>query len=778
MRLKNWGKLLLILIIAGVLGIAGMPADSKEFVRDVPVVGAYLADSKISLGLDLQGGTHLDYRVVTAGVREADIDAIVAGVQEVLERRVNGIGVSEPNIFESTVADERHIIVELAGIKDVEEAKAIVGKTIQLEFKEQKTEQDPAEAAKITAKADAFLAAARAEPAQFEVLFEDYEAKPRIAMEVQQEWVWTNDLSGAFAQLAAGEAGVIHPQLIAPSETDYFITTQGQVALREGSYVAKLLEKETGVERVIEEAEQRKASHILIAFAGAERADDTVTRSEEDAQALAQDVLARATDGDFAALAAEYSDGPSAEKGGDLGFFGRGQMTPAFEDAVFDATETGLIDRVIRTSFGYHIIALNEIQAATSETTVEDRVKLAKAFFSTAPDGWQSTALTGQHFRRADVGSDQTTMRPIVNLYFTDVAVADNSVNWWELVWYLVALAAGLVGASYLLGLLFAEGKQKTLKKDIAIVILSAAVLAGAIYGIGETSQSATDAEKVAAEIAAANDGATISETDQAGIDLFAELTKRNVGKPMAIFLDGEPIIDGDPYTPGRQDYAPTVQTEITNGQAVITGLASYEEANQLAQNLNTGAIPAPIKLVGQYTIGATLGSAALATSLSAGALGLVIVMVFMTLYYRLPGIIASIALVIYGIVLLFLVQSFGVVLTLAGVAGVILSIGMAVDANILIFERLKEELKLGKPLNVAVEDGFARAWTSIRDSNVSSLITTAILYYFGSSIIQGFALMLAIGILVSMFTAITVTRAFLRVMSGRRMAKASWLFG
>jgi len=192
--------------------------------------------------------------------------------------------------------------------------------------------------------------------------------------------------------------------------------------------------------------------------------------------------------------------------------------------------------------------------------------------------------------------------------------------------------------------------------------------------------------------------------------------------------------------------------------------LKSYEEANQLVQNLNTGAIPAPVKLSGQFTVGATLGEEALATSLEAGILGLLAVAIFMILFYRLPGIIASLALTIYGILLIFALQLFGVVLTLAGVAGVILSIGMAVDANILIFERLKEELKLGKSLTRSVEDGFDRAWTSIRDSNVSSLITCAILFWFGSSIVQGFALTLAVGILLSMLSAIVVSRNFLRV--------------
>ncbi|MBU1090105.1 protein translocase subunit SecD, partial [Patescibacteria group bacterium] len=237
--------------------------------------------------------------------------------------------------------------------------------------------------------------------------------------------------------------------------------------------------------------------------------------------------------------------------------------------------------------------------------------------------------------------------------------------------------------------------------------------------------------------------------------------------KPIAIFLDGLPIIDtnGDGMiSESDPAYAPIVQSEIVNGQAVISGLKSYEEANQLVQNLNTGAIPAPVKLAGQFTVGATLGAEALTTSLRAGIYGLLAVAIFMILFYRLPGIIASLALAIYGALLIFAIQIFGIVLTLAGVAGVILSIGMAVDANILIFERMKEELRLGKSLSRSVEDGFARAWTSIRDSNVSSLITCAILFWFGSSIIQGFALTLAVGILLSMFTAITVSRNFLRI--------------
>ena len=308
------------------------------------------------------------------------------------------------------------------------------------------------------------------------------------------------------------------------------------------------------------------------------------------------------------------------------------------------------------------------------------------------------------------------------------------------------------------------EGRIESLRRDRILALVSVVILAASIYGIIQ-SEADDSAEIAQPELEASN--GEISETDSAGVDLFAEITKRNLNKPIAIFLDGFSIIDtnGDGVViEFYPSYAPVVQIELIYVQAVFSGLKSYEDANELVQNLNTGAIPAPVKLSGQFTVGATLGEEALATSLEAGILGLLAVAIFMILFYRLPGIIASLALTIYGLFLIFALQVFGIVLTLAGVAGVILSIGMAVDANILIFERMKEELRLGKSLTRSVEDGFDRAWTSIRDSNVSSLITCAILFWFGSSIIQGFALTLAVGILLSMLSAIVVSRNFLRI--------------
>ena len=239
-------------------------------------------------------------------------------------------------------------------------------------------------------------------------------------------------------------------------------------------------------------------------------------------------------------------------------------------------------------------------------------------------------------------------------------------------------------------------------------------------------------------------------ELNDAGAKKFKELTKRLIGKPLVIFLDDIPVS------------APTVQSEIER-EGVITGM-SAEEAKTLAIQLSAGALPVEkIEIISEKNIGPTLGKKSIGESLVAGIVGLLTLLVFMVLYYRLPGFLAGVALLLYSLFILSLFRLIPVTLTLSGIAGFILSIGMAVDANILIFERMKEELRGGKNRNQAIEIGFTRAWSSIRDSNVSSLITSSILFWFGSGAVRGFAVALAIGIFVSMFTAIFVTRNFLR---------------
>ena len=249
------------------------------------------------------------------------------------------------------------------------------------------------------------------------------------------------------------------------------------------------------------------------------------------------------------------------------------------------------------------------------------------------------------------------------------------------------------------------------------------------------------------------------------GAKIFEELTAKNVGKPLAIYID-QTIIS-----------APVVQEKISGGRAQITGSFTVEEARDLVRNLNAGALPVPIKLISQQNVGPTLGKISLEQSLKAGILGFLGVILFMILFYRFPGILASLALIIYIILALAVFKLLPVTLTLAGIAGFLLSIGMAVDANILIFSRMREELSQQKTFSTAVEEGFRRAWPSIRDSNFNSLIVCAILFGFATSFIKGFALTLAIGILISLFSAIFITRMFLRIFIGTRLEKIKWFW-
>jgi len=237
---------------------------------------------------------------------------------------------------------------------------------------------------------------------------------------------------------------------------------------------------------------------------------------------------------------------------------------------------------------------------------------------------------------------------------------------------------------------------------------------------------------------------------DDTGTKLFAQITKDNVGKIVAIYLDGSPIS------------TPVVREEITGGTAQISGNFTPTEAKQLVGRLNSGALPVPITLLSRQTIGAILGDNALFAGARAAMVGFLLVALFLILWYRLPGIIAVISLSIYISIILALFKLLPVTLTAAGIAGFIISIGIAVDANVLIFERVKEELRSGRTIADAVSAGFSRAWFSIRDSNTSSIITAIILFWFGTSLIKGFALTLGMGVLVSMLSAITITRIFL----------------
>lgn len=490
------------------------------------------------LGLDLQGGTHLIYKADVSQIPDNEQDQSIEGVKDVIERRVNSFGVAEPLIQTTKSGDEYRLIVELAGITNVNEAIGLIGETPLLEFKEQ---------------------------------------NPNPQTELTPEEV---------AQL-----------------------------------------------------------------------EETNTQIKEKAQGILDQVIAGA---DFAQMARENSEDPgSAVNGGDLGFVSRGTFVEEFDNVCFDELNVGEIyPELVQTQFGYHIIKKDAVAPEDGGARCSHILLLTQneSSFLNENDLWIYTGLTGEQLKRAQVSFDQV------------------------------------------------------------------------------------------------NNPQVLVEFNSEGADMFANLTKNNVGKPIAIFLDGSAIS------------TPVVQTEITNGEAVISGQFTITEARTLAQRLNAGALPVPIELISQQTIGASLGKISVEKSLQAGIIGLILVSIFMILYYRLLGIAAVLALAFYGIGVLAIFKFVPVTLTLAGIAGFTLSVGMAVDANILIFERLKEELRKDKPLGVALKEGFARAWPSIYDGNISTLITCFILIGFTTSLVKGFAVTLTIGIIFSMFTAMVVTRVILKI--------------
>ncbi|MBI5038067.1 MAG: protein translocase subunit SecD [Candidatus Kerfeldbacteria bacterium] len=534
MRKRIWLSFISIIAISILAGLASYPNGP-----DISI-GNYFREVKVHLGLDLQGGTQLVYNADTSAIATTEQVSALDGVRDVVERRVNALGVSEPVVQTNQSGDQWRVIVELAGIHDVQQAIDTIGETPLLEFREQKTK-----------------------------------------------------------------------------------------------------------ELTSEEKAQAEASNAA-AF--------------EQAKSVLADALK--PDADFAALANQYSQDPGntdqetgEKRGGDLDFFTREVMVAEFADVVFDKLEVGQVyPDIVESEFGYHIIKKTD---ARNDEARASHILFAKQSVEGSVE-WANTELSGKNLDRAIVTFDQTTNQPQVSLEF-----------------------------------------------------------------------------------------------DSEGAKLFEDITARNVNQIVGIFLDGSPIS------------LPRVNQAISGGSAVITGDFTLEDSRLLAQRLNAGALPVPIALVSQSQVGATLGTQSVEKSFFAGIAGILLVVVFMIAYYRLPGLIASIALVIYALITLALFKLIPITLTLAGVAGFILSVGMAVDANVLIFERSREELRNSRGLFGALEAGFARAWPSIRDSNISTLITCAILGWFGTSVVQGFAITLGLGVLISMFSAITVSHTFLRVISG-----------
>lgn len=527
-------------------------------VKFIPSVYDALNSLKINLGLDLQGGIHLEYKADISDLENNNVDEALQAAQDVIERRVNAFGVGEPLVQTAKSGNEHRIIVEIPGIKDIEEAKKRIKDTPVLEFNE--------------------------------------------------------------------KAGP---------------DSEGQ----------KMIDNLNAQSLV-------KAQEIL------KRANPLAGGGEN-----------------FENLAKEFSQDPnSREKGGDLDFAKKGTFVPEFDKILFETNlkEGEVFGELVESDFGWHIIQKVEEKGEGDNREVRARhILFQKRTLDTIPQlAYQSTGLTGKNLETAQVVfANQGISEPQVSIKF--------------------------------------------------------------------------DAE---------------------GTKMFAEVTKRNIGKPLAIFLDGE------------LQSAPTVQVEITDGSAVITGNFTTEEANDLVRRLNEGALPVPLELISQQSVEASLGEESLNKSLRAGMVGMLAIMIFMIVYYRFLGLIASLSLLIYVALMVSIFKLSGaftpwpITLSLSGIAGFILTMGMAVDANVLVFERTKEEIRDGKSVPRAMEEGFRRAWPSIRDGNLSTILTSVILIWLGTGFVKGFALILVIGVLMSMFTAIVLVRSILRFAVGEWAEKRPWL--
>jgi len=272
--------------------------------------------------------------------------------------------------------------------------------------------------------------------------------------------------------------------------------------------------------------------------------------------------------------------------------------------------------------------------------------------------------------------------------------------------------------------------------------------------------------EKATVEMEQTGSNAVVSlKFNAEGAKLFEEITGRNIDKPLAIYIDGELVS------------APMVKSKIAGGSAQISGKFTVEQATKLANNLNEGALPVPVQLISQKTVGPTLGEESLQKTLKAGLIGFILVVLFMVIFYHFAGFLASVSLFIYVVLTLALFKLFGFTLTLPGIGALILSLGMAVDANVLIFSRMREEMKLGKGFALSVEEGCSRAWPAIRDGNLNTLFEVFILFMFGAGFVKGFATTLGIGIILSLFCAVYVSRFLLLAFSGTKLEKITWLW-
>lgn len=757
-------------------------------------------------GLDLAGGTQLDFRIsedelksqlesiraelATAEAAQGGSDrlnalrtqeaalmtqqaTIVEAIRTVLERRINSLGVSEATITPSYIGDEKHLLVECPGVVDTQVCIDTVGKTIQLEFKEQELEATPEFERTVRAKASVTLKNLRNGSGTLQSVGQDLGDELGMAYVESKSFfrdTLPEGLSSMWNLTPSQGITMIEGALPSMGTDDNGAPVEKQVR---GLFLVQSLGPRSQTGRTLQEAS--------IAFDVLTKQQEGLTASYQQNVLLDDSVPVRIVStlrnmkqGDLGVAKIDDSTAhvlflrkltPGKEQADVshilVAYKGAQSAVPAITRTKDEAfAQAQAIRNRIDGGESFETIARTQSDALTKaqggRIGLVGREQLAPSFAEAA-----FSATTGQivgpietpfgyHIIKVNAAA---TMSPDIASY-DDLAIKDSN--------------AGERADRILSDL--QSGKVQRMEDAIALRLL--------FFSLEPTGwkDTALDGKHFRSAIANVSQLTGQPEVqivfDDEGAKIFQELTKKNIGKQIAIFVGGQLVTN------------PRVQSEITGGIASITGSRNLQEAQQLARDLNTGAIPAPIHLVGQRTVEPTLGAEALATSVTAGVIGIIIVMLYMMLFYRAFGIVASLALSFYAVIFvalfklpLFLVSNQYMVLTLAGAAGLILSIGMAVDANVLVFERVKEELRKGKALKTSIDIGFEKAWPSVRDSNVSTLITCVLLFMIGTSIVRGFAITLGIGVLISMFTGLIVSRWLITAIASTKIANNSRLF-
>ncbi|MBT4119778.1 MAG: protein translocase subunit SecD [Candidatus Peribacter sp.] len=788
------------ILIAVFAGLTALPQSAKQWAP------GFIKNPSLHFGLDLAGGTQLDFRISEKEILEqittlkteiaqmeargASSDKIIAlqnqllsveqqnenvveAIRTVLERRINALGVSEAVITPSYFGNEKHLLVECPGVVDTQECINTVGKTIQLEFKEEFTEPTDEYESEVRAHVKEVRAQLKDPEVSLEKIGEDlgsdigvhYNFERRMFRDQLPEGldgIWNKTPNNGIMQYDAS---------IEVSSQD----SAGQPTTTEvpGVFLVEVLRPRTQTGRLVNEAS--KAFEIL------ETGDRNINHVTWDERTLADSVpqvvrnaLGSMQPGELRAV--NFEDSTS-------GILFLRKYIPGQTD--MEASHI-LVSYKGASSAGDDVTRSKE-EALTLANELKTKLDGGSRFetlarqYSDGPSGKDGGSLGAfgigtmvPVFEQVAASQTRGSISTPTETQFgyhiirTDRVPTLNK----DTASYEVLAISGEDATDRSIELIgkLQRGEIESIEGMVFLRTVFFSLLPTGwkdTYLDGKHFRSATVTLDPTTNIPIVQ-----IAFDDEGAKLFQELTKENIGKRLAIFVGGQLVS------------APTVQAEISGGTAVITGSQNFDEANTLAQDLNTGAIPAPIYLAGQRTVEATLGAQALRTSIKAALIGMLILMAYMILMYRMLGLIADIALSAYAILFfailklpLFLFSSSYIVLTLAGMAGIILSIGMAVDANVLIFERMKEELRKGKMLKTATETGFTRAWPSIRDGNISTLITCTILFVIGTSIVRGFAITLGMGVLMSMFSAIVITRWLLRKVSTMPIAEKTKLF-